>query len=200
MNRSLSRSIVAAGACIGAGLALQPLYAEPSRHALALQSGELVLRGGVSIAFTLACAYCIHRIKAWAAERPVMPAPSQLFAVTQSYGPALAGEVARAQAVERRTEESDVEHQWHNAIIRFVVLGSMKRSFGWHAMKAHVDRPGWDCLTHSLADHGVLRIGHGRTPTGFTPGWYCRKVWMRLDSGELAPPCPADGELPDVRW
>lgn len=191
VNRQLSRSIAGAGALIGAGLAVSRLPGDEL---------TMVVRAAACIAVTTAAGYGIHRIKAWASERPVMPSPSQVYAVSQQYGPELAGDVARVEVMERTTEPDDTERRWHTAIIRFAVLGSMKRSFGWHAMKRHVDRPGWDRLTHSLADAGVLRVGRGRTPTGFEQGWYCRRVWVGLQRGEIAPPCPAVDDLPDVRW
>ena len=191
MTRQLSRAIVYAGACIGAGLALSRL---PGDDVL------LVVRALACAGVTVVCAYGIHRIKSWAAERPILPAPSQLYAVSQEYGPQIAGEMARAQAAERKAEHDDVDRQWNNAIIRFVVLGSMKKSFGWDRMKSHVDRPGWDLLKDTLEGCGVLRIGHGRTPTGFAEGWYCRRVWVGLQSGEIDPPLPTGGMIPEVRW
>lgn len=201
MTRQLSRSIIGAGACIGAGLALQPLYAEPSLHALALQGGELVLRGGVSIAFTLACAYCIHRIKAWAAERPVMPAPSQVYAVTQHLGPELAGEVARAQADERHME-NDLERQTRQALIRFCIIGEGRQSFAFQEMKENVDRPTWDRLTDYLAVSGVLRIGSGRRPTWFREGWnaVCVRVALKRGLLELPSPILYRDDVPMVVW
>ena len=191
MTRQLTPSVIISGALIGAGLAMSRLTGEEIL---------LVVRALACMGVTVAAGYGIHRIKAWASERPVMPSPSQVYAVTQQYGPELAGQVAMVEARERTTEPDDTERRWQNAIIRFAVLGSMRHSFGWYAMRGHVDRPGWDRLTHSLADCGVLRIGQGRTPTRFAEGWYCRRVWVSLQNGAIAPPCPAECDLPDVKW
>ena len=200
MNRQLSRSIIAAGACIGAGLAFQPIYAEPSLHALAIQSGELILRSGGTILVTFASAYVIHRIKTWEAERPVLPAPSQLYAVS-SMGPTLANEVAVEQAHERQTEEGDIECQTRQAIIRFCINGEWYGSFAYSVMHAHCDRPTWDWMTRFLSQSGVLRIGRGQRPTWFTESWNSVRVRVALNRGELIPPYPTDqDDVPVVVW
>lgn len=196
---TLPRSIVAAGACIGLGLALQPLYAEPELHQLALDAARAATVIGFASGAVLAVGYVNHRLQLWASQRPIMPAPSALWSVQQSLGPRLAGEMAVAQAEERGTDQTDAEHQWRNAVVRFAVIGTTRGSMGWHSMKQHVDRPGWDCITGALQGVSIVEIGSGRRATWWADGWDCPRLRVSLQRHWIALPCPAEG-VPVVKW
>lgn len=198
MNHQLSRAIIGAGAGIGAGIALQPLYAEPTLHQLAVQSGELLLRAGGSISVVLAAAYAIHRIKSWATERPVMPTPSAMYAALATMPPQLQQTAAIAQSDARR--ETDAEHQTYHAVVTFCIIGESRQTFAYRDLRGCVDRPTWDFLTRYLSKQGVLRVGHGQTPTWFAEGWTSARVRVALRRNEIALPQKAGDDPIIVRW
>jgi hypothetical protein len=190
MNRQLSRAIIGAGGLIGLGFAVGRL---PGDEVL------LVARSLACIGVTGCAAYAIHQIKGWATDIPGMPSPSQLLAVSQDYGPHLAGEVAQAECAEIKAEPDDNHRQTELAIIRFCINGEWYQSFSYREMHYHCDRPTWDRITGYLAEHGVLRIGSGRRPTWFAGDWNSVRVRVALKRGEL--PLPTHPEsVPVVVW
>ncbi len=199
MNHNLTRSIITAGACIGLGIASQPLLADTDLRWLASRVAETLILSGGAGALTLGVGYVWHQLARWASERPIMPAPSAMWAVAQQVGPRLAGEVAQAQAAERSTGVTDIESQWHNAIVRFAVIGTTRGAFGWAEMRHHVDRPGWDVITRALCHPGVLRVGSGRRATQWSDGWDCPRLRVSLKRNWLTIPPPENG-VPVVKW
>jgi hypothetical protein len=159
----------------------------------------MLLSGG-AMGLTLGIGYVNHQLQTWALERPVMPAPMTQFAVTLPGGPALAGQMAQAQAEERRTDEDDVERQWRNAVVRFCVIGMTYGDMGYPRMKHHVDRTGWDTITRELESAKVLRIGAGRRPTQFAAGWDLPRLRVSIKREWITLPCPAPDEIPVVKW
>lgn len=199
MNRALSRAIIGAGACLGLGLALQPLYAEPSFRALLRSIAEASVLIGMAAGSVLVVGYVNHRLLDWRAERPVLPTPAQQFATTANLPPALAGQAYRTQADERATQPDENVRLWELAIIRFCIIGEGRRSFSARDMLGNVDRPTWDLMTRHLSELHVLRIGSGTRPTWFWPPWNAVRVRVALHRGEIAPPNPL-GDVPVVVW
>jgi hypothetical protein len=192
-----SRSIITAGACVGLGLALQPLYASAELHQLALDAAEAGLLIGLASGAVLSVGYVHHRLQSWAAERPVVPSPAAMWAVSQQVGPRLAGEVAAAQAEERKPE-NDADRKLYLDTVRFCIIGESRRTFAYRDMCKNVDRYTWDCLTDHLESEWILVKGSGKRPTWFMDDWTAARVRVALQRHEKALPCPEQPLI--VQW
>lgn len=180
--------------------AIQPVLADPEVFPVLRTCAQALALSTSTIGVVLAAGYANHKIMLWAKKRPVTISPAKLYAVEQEHGPDIAETVADLDAQEICTEDDDLEHQWHNMLTRFVVLGAMHKSFSLTAMHNNVRRKSWETLKGALIDAGVLRRGEGQSPTNFAEGWYCRRVSVSLERGILRPPLPDDKHWPEVKW
>lgn len=192
-----SRSIVAAGACVGLGIAAQPLYADAELHQLALKWAEGLTVVGLASGMVLAVGAVNHFLQLWASHRPVMPAPGVMWSVQQKLGPQLAGEMAVAQA-EERTPSDDAERKLYLDTVRFCIIGESRRTFAERDMRSNVDRYTWDCLTDHLAAEQILIIGSGKRPTWFAGDWTAARVRVALQRHEKSLPRPEQPLV--VQW
>ena len=185
--------------CAGIGaLAIQPVLAEPHVFAVLTDAAQAAALIGTATGAVLAVGYAHHRLQTWATMRPVMPAPSAVYAAMAGMPPALQQTAALAQA-ERRSE-TDAEHQTYHAVVTFCVIGESRNTFAYRDLRGCVDRPTWDFLTRYLAGAGVLRVGSGQRPTWFVEGWTSARVRVELKRGTIPLPDKTGDDPIVVVW
>jgi hypothetical protein len=179
---------------------IQPVLADPEVFPVLRDCAIALARIGVATGGVLAVGYTWHHLQLWASQRPVMPAPSKMFATMAGMSPTLQREAAIMQAEDRQAvHEQDYERQTRQAVIRFAIIGENERSFAYRTMRPCLDRPTWDRLTQYLGRNGVLRVGTGTKPTWFRGEWDALGVRHALKNGRL--PLPDNSEnVPEVVW
>lgn len=197
MRITIARSIVAAGACLGSALAIQPAYAEPAVRRLLIEGVEVLIVSGTAAGAALLVGGVAHQFAAWGRSLPpAAPALPVQFANDQE-----AVELAR---VEHEADPEDERATWTNSILQFAFMGG-RYGFSWRNIRRFVPnnadwQRGIEVLTTSYPP--VLAPARGNIPPRWATGWYYSKfrIAVRWGSPEIELPYSTGERALSVDW
>ena len=193
MNRSISRSLILAGACIGGGLAIQPAYAEPGVRELVVQSVEVLIISSAVSGIALMVGAVAHQFTAWGRSLPPeAPSLPVQFADDQE-----AVYLAREEA---QPDQGDAIYAWETSLLQFAFVGG-RYGFSWRSIRRYVPnnadwKRGIEALTTS--DPPVLMPARGNISPRWASGWYYSKLRLAVRWGQppiSLPPHPQERPL-----
>lgn len=180
-----------------AGVAVQPLLRHPDLQPLLIMGAQVIAITLIVLNCALMVGYAHHRLQLWRALRPPLPPLASAVQFSATHERAVV-EHDQAVADYQQYAPDDVRRA-EAKVVKFCVIGTMRRSFAWNdCMSHHTDRGSWNALIEYLAGNGALVKGRGNKPTWWCDDWDVSRVRLGLRFGTL--PSPAFHSLPDVRW